>query len=120
MVVNLKTEGARSCHTLIDTAARRSAKTRRVEPREPLRLPSCCRTSPQSNRVYLLLRVGPRITCQEEVLMKRLSAALLGVVILATALSWAATPASALGGCGPNRHRGPWGGCRWGGQNQAW
>ena len=52
--------------------------------------------------------------------MKKLSAALLGVVILATALSWADTPASALGGCGPNRHRGPWGGCRAGGQNQAW
>jgi hypothetical protein len=52
--------------------------------------------------------------------MKKLSAALLGVVILAMALSWMATPASALGGCGPNRHRGPWGGCRWGGQNQAW
>ena len=52
--------------------------------------------------------------------MKKLSAALLGVAILATALSWMATPASALGGCGPNRHRGPWGGCRWGGQNQAW
>ena len=52
--------------------------------------------------------------------MKALSAALLGVVILATVLSWVDTPASALGGCGPNRHRGPWGGCRWGGQNQAW
>jgi hypothetical protein len=52
--------------------------------------------------------------------MKTLSVALLGVVVLATALSWTATPASALGGCGPNRHRGPWGGCRWGGQNQAW
>ena len=52
--------------------------------------------------------------------MKKLSAALLGVVILAAALSWADTPASALGGCGPNRHRGPAGGCRWGGQNQAW
>jgi len=52
--------------------------------------------------------------------MKKLSVVLLGVVILATALLWEATPASALGGCGPNRHRGPWGGCRWGGQNQAW
>jgi hypothetical protein len=48
--------------------------------------------------------------------MKVLSAALLGVAILATALSWADMPASALGGCGPNRHRGPWGGCRWGGR----
>jgi hypothetical protein len=52
--------------------------------------------------------------------MKKLSATLLGVVILSAALSSAVTPAFALGGCGPNRHRGPYGGCRWGGQNQAW
>ncbi len=52
--------------------------------------------------------------------MKKLSATLLGVVILSAALSSAVTPALALGGCGPNGHRGPYGGCRWGGQNQAW
>jgi hypothetical protein len=52
--------------------------------------------------------------------MKKLSAALLGVVIVSTALSSAATPALALGDCGPNGHRGPWGHCRWGGQNEAW
>jgi hypothetical protein len=52
--------------------------------------------------------------------MKKLSATLLGVVILSAALSSAVTPAFALGGCGPNGHRGPYGGCRWGGQNQAW
>ena len=52
--------------------------------------------------------------------MKMLAAALFGVAILSTALTSAATPAFALGGCGPNAHRGPWGGCRWGGQNQAW
>ena len=52
--------------------------------------------------------------------MKKLSAALLGVVILSTALSSAAAPAFALGDCGPNRHRNPWGHCVWGGQNQAW
>jgi hypothetical protein len=51
--------------------------------------------------------------------MKKLSAALLGVVILSTALS-SATPAFALGDCGPNRHRDPWGHCAWGGQNQGW
>jgi hypothetical protein len=52
--------------------------------------------------------------------MKKLSAALLGVVILSAALSSAATPVFALGGCGPNAHRNAWGQCVWGGQNQAW
>jgi hypothetical protein len=51
---------------------------------------------------------------------KKLSAALLGVVILSAALSSGATPALALGECGPNGHRGPFGHCRWGGQNEAW
>ncbi len=48
--------------------------------------------------------------------MKRLLAALLGIVILSTTL----TPAFALGGCGPNYHRNAWGYCVWGGQNQNW
>ena len=48
--------------------------------------------------------------------MKRLLAALLGVVILSTTL----TPAFALGGCGPNHHRNAGGYCVWGGQNQNW
>jgi hypothetical protein len=52
--------------------------------------------------------------------MKKLSAALLGVVIVSAALSSAATPALALGDCGPNGHRGPFGHCRFGGQNEAW
>ena len=53
--------------------------------------------------------------------MKKLSAALLGVVILSAALSSAVTPAAALGGCGPNGHRSSVSGrCVWGGQNQAW
>jgi hypothetical protein len=52
--------------------------------------------------------------------MKMLAAALFGVAILSTALTSTATPAFALGECGPNAHRGPWGGCRFGGQNQAW
>ncbi len=51
--------------------------------------------------------------------MKKLSATLLGVVIL-SGLSAAVTPAFALGGCGANMHRGPGGQCFWGGQNQAW
>lgn len=51
--------------------------------------------------------------------MKRLSAALLGVVILSGALA-SATPAFALGGCGPNFHRNWAGQCVWGGQNEAW
>jgi hypothetical protein len=52
--------------------------------------------------------------------MKKLSAALLGVVIISATVATAVTPAFALGGCGPNRHRNPWGVCVWGGQNQAW
>ena len=59
-------------------------------------------------------------TTSQVVRVKKLSAALLGAVIFSTALSSLATPALALGGCGPNAHRGPWGGCRFGGQNQAW
>ena len=52
--------------------------------------------------------------------MKKLSAALLGVVIVAASLAAAVAPASALGDCGPNRHRGPFNHCRWGGQNEGW
>jgi hypothetical protein len=53
--------------------------------------------------------------------MKKVSAALLGVVVLSAALSSAVTPALALGGCGPNHHRSSVSGrCIWGGQNQAW
>jgi hypothetical protein len=52
--------------------------------------------------------------------MKKISTALFGLVILSTAVSSAVTPAFALGGCGPNMHRG-WGGqCVWGGQNEDW
>jgi hypothetical protein len=51
--------------------------------------------------------------------LKKLSAVLLGVMILSEILS-AATPALALGDCGPNRHRDRWGRCVGGGQNQAW
>jgi hypothetical protein len=52
--------------------------------------------------------------------MKKFSSALLGVVVLSIAMSSVATPASALGGCGPNRHRDGWGHCVFGGQNQDW
>lgn len=47
---------------------------------------------------------------------------LLGLAaLLAVDLSYATTPASALGGCGPNRHRSSvTGRCIWGGQNQGW
>ncbi|MGO8954850.1 MAG: hypothetical protein ACLQF2_16205 [Rhodomicrobium sp.] len=52
--------------------------------------------------------------------MKKLQVVMLGLAILATASS-AITPAFALGGCGPNRHRSSvTGRCIWGGQNQAW
>ena len=37
--------------------------------------------------------------------MKRLSIMLIGVVIVSAVLSSAVSPAFALGGCGPNRHR---------------
>lgn len=50
--------------------------------------------------------------------MKKLAIVMLGSLVLSSGL-WA-TPASALGACGPNRHRNPYGYCVWGGQNQAW
>jgi hypothetical protein len=50
--------------------------------------------------------------------MKKLSAALLGVVVISAGLSSVATPALALGGCGPNAHRNAYGHCVLGGQNQ--
>jgi hypothetical protein len=51
--------------------------------------------------------------------IKKFSAAFLGVVALSSAIA-AATPALALGGCGPNRHRDGAGYCVFGGQNQNW
>lgn len=48
------------------------------------------------------------------------ASSLLAAVILCAALSSSATPALALGGCGPNMHRGAGGRCYWGGQNEAW
>ncbi len=50
--------------------------------------------------------------------MKKLLSAPLGAVVLAAAISSAVTPAFALGGCGPNRHRNFYGYCVFGGQNQ--
>ena len=51
--------------------------------------------------------------------MTLLRTMLLGVAI--TAATWSSVePASALGGCGFNRHRNAWGRCVWGGQNQNW
>jgi hypothetical protein len=50
--------------------------------------------------------------------MKKLSVALLGVVVVSAALSSIATPALALGNCGPNAHRNAYGHCVFGGQNQ--
>lgn len=52
--------------------------------------------------------------------MKKLSMALVGGVLMSTLLATMITPADALGGCGPNRHRNGWGNCVWGGQNQGW
>jgi hypothetical protein len=50
--------------------------------------------------------------------MKKLSAALLGIVVLSTAIASMTTSASALGGCGRNGHRNAWGQCVFGGQNE--
>ena len=44
--------------------------------------------------------------------------ALFGLVALG--LISISSPASALGGCGPNGHRDQWGRCVFGGQNQDW
>lgn len=52
--------------------------------------------------------------------MKKITLALLGAVLVGTSLASMITPADALGGCGPNRHRNAWGQCVWGGQNEAW
>lgn len=51
--------------------------------------------------------------------MKKLSAVMLGLVLVST-VGAAVTPAAALGGCGPNGHRNAWGACVFGGQNQSW
>lgn len=52
--------------------------------------------------------------------MKKASSALLGAVILSAAISSAATPAFALGGCGADFHRDGAGRCVWGGQDEHW
>jgi len=53
--------------------------------------------------------------------MKSIGSVLLGAVIISATLWSAVAPASALGGCGPNRHRSSvTGRCIWGGQNQSW
>ena len=50
--------------------------------------------------------------------MKKFRLALLGAVVVSTALSLAAPPAFALGGCGENYHRDANGKCVFGGQNE--
>ncbi len=52
--------------------------------------------------------------------MKKVTTTLLGALVLCAGLSSAVAPAFALGGCGPNMHRGPEGRCYWGGQNEGW
>ena len=51
-------------------------------------------------------------------LMKKFWLALLGAVVLSTALPSAVPPAFALGGCGENSHRDGNGNCVAGGQNE--
>lgn len=50
--------------------------------------------------------------------MKRSAVSLLGGLALLAAVASAVTPAFALGGCGPNRHRNFRGFCVFGGQNE--
>ena len=76
--------------------------------------------SRNKTRRISIAEFGSVIVNGREILMKKLSSALFGLVILSTALSSAVTPAFALGGCGPNEHRDWMGRCAWGGQNQAW
>jgi hypothetical protein len=52
--------------------------------------------------------------------MKKISAVLISGLFVAGLASAAVSPAYALGGCGPNQHRGPGGKCVAGGQNQGW
>ncbi|TNC10407.1 hypothetical protein FF100_22295 [Methylobacterium terricola] len=52
--------------------------------------------------------------------MKKLSVLVLGGFALSTVASMMPTPASALGGCGPNGHRNYRGQCVFGGQRQNW
>jgi hypothetical protein len=52
--------------------------------------------------------------------MKSVSAALFGIAVLSAAVWLTATPALALGGCGPNAHRNGAGRCVFGGQNEDW
>jgi hypothetical protein len=52
--------------------------------------------------------------------MKKLSIKLFGVVMISATLLSATSPAFALGGCGPSRHRNGEGQCVLGGQNQDW
>lgn len=51
--------------------------------------------------------------------MKKMFAALIGALVLSTAMASIADPAYALGGCGPNGHRNGFGRCVFGGQNQG-
>lgn len=50
--------------------------------------------------------------------MKAFQVAVLSAALFSSAL-WAIEPASALGNCGPNRHRNAAGACVYGGQNQG-
>lgn len=58
---------------------------------------------------------------EQEHNMKKSSALIVGLSIIAAAATPTVTPAFALGGCGPNHHRSSvTGRCIWGGQNQQW
>jgi hypothetical protein len=52
--------------------------------------------------------------------VKKTSTLLVGGALALAFLTSAVAPAFALGGCGPNMHRGYGNRCYWGGQNQDW
>ena len=52
--------------------------------------------------------------------MKTSTTALTAALIVSAGVCSWTTLASALGACGPNRHRNAAGYCVWGGQRQAW
>jgi len=66
---------------------------------------SSCAVQTSRVKISLLAWGDSVIVHQQKCVMKRLPVAILGLVIIATTASSSITPAFALGGCGPNRHR---------------
>ena len=104
--------------TISSTAPTIPSSSRQIDkPKHPIHLPfklKClCVVALETHHAFAMV---PEV----EVIVKKLSVALLGIAIVSTAIISFTAPASALGGCGPNGHRNGWGHCVFGGQNQAW